>query len=701
MTFNLEKLFTPHAIAVVGASTREGSVGRAVFDNIINSGFKGEVFPVNPKTNKLGRYQCFATLSDIKRKLDLVIIVIPAVLVPSVLREAGQLGIPAAVIISAGFKEAGRSDLETEIAMIARTYNLAVLGPNCLGFINTRLQLNTTFASLDPSAGSLALLSQSGALGTSILDYAQKLGLGFSIFASVGNRAALDEADLLGYLQHDKQTKVIGLYAEQLSRPDKLSLVLDNLNRGKKAKPVIVLKSGKTTAGAHASSSHTGAIAGNDAVYDAFFREHGVIRAQGVADFFDYLQIFNCNQPQVAQNLAIVTNAGGPGVLAADAAVDAGLNLSSLSSKTKKALAKLLPTAASYANPIDLLGDATPGLYRQALRSVGLDSKVQSILVIVTPQNMTEVDALAEVIASWRRLVSKPIAVCLMGSASMQSASSYLRNAGVAVFDYPENAVRALAALNVFACRYASKVVSAPLLSAKAKSRHKVGKIFAQLKQSGLLALAEYQSLPVLAAYGLPVPTFRLLTDDSSAHAASREFNAPVVLKIASADIIHKSEVGGVLLNVSAKDIPAARRQLLAAVKKKQPQAKIEGVLVTTMAVSTGPELIIGAVKDSNLGHALMLGWGGVYTEIIQDAAFALLPISRDKIKLMLASLKIGRVLAGARGFNPSDTAALSDILFKLNLLLHDFPEIKEIDLNPVIVKTKGALILDARIVLS
>lgn len=701
MAFNLEKLFTPNTIAVVGASTREGSVGRAVFDNIINSGFKGNIFPVNPKTNKLGGHQCFATLSEIKQKLDLVIIVVPAILVPSVLREAGQLGIPAAVIISAGFKEANRADLELEINAIASTYGLAVLGPNCLGFINPRLQLNATFASLTPSAGGLALLSQSGALGTSILDYAQKLGLGFSIFASVGNRAVLDEADFLSYLQRDNQTKVIGLYAEQLSRPDQLSLVLDNLRRGKKAKPVIILKSGRTTAGANASSSHTGAIAGHDAVYDAFFREHGVIRAQGVADFFDYLQIFNYNQPQVAHNLAIVTNAGGPGVIAADAAAVAGLKLASLSSVTKKALIKLLPAAASHANPIDLLGDATPDRYRQALHLVGLDARVQSVLVIVTPQNMTEVDSLAEVIASWRRLISKPIAVCLMGSASMQTASSYLRKAGVAVFDYPENAVRALAALNMFARRPGSTVASKSLSPLKSKSRQTVDKIFIQLKQSGRLSLAEYQSLPVLAAYGLPMPTFRLLTDDSSARAAAREFNTPVVLKIASADIIHKSEVGGVLLNVPAKDIPSARRRLLAAVKKKQPRAKIEGVLVTAMITSTGPELIIGAVKDFNLGHALMLGWGGIYAEIIQDATFALLPISRDKIKLMLASLKIGRVLAGARGSNASDVAAVSDILFKLNLLLHDFPEIKEIDLNPVVVKERGALILDARIVLS
>lgn len=694
---DLKYLFSPRRIAVVGASSKSGGVGRAVLDNIINSGFKGDIFPVNPKAEKISGLHCYPQLAAIKKKIDLVIIIIPAAAVPAVLEEAGSLGVPAAIIISAGFKEAGRGDLEVAVKTIARRYQMAVLGPNCLGLINPRLNLNATFTDILPAPGNIAFFSQSGALGTAVLDYARDLNLGFSVFTSVGNKAVLDEADFLNYIQTDKQTRVLGIYAEDLRRSEKLAASIKLL--AKSAKPVVVLKSGRTSAGANASASHTGAIAGDDKIYEAFLRDAGAIRARSISEFFDYLQIFSCNNLKKVNNLAIITNAGGPGVLAVDAALENNLALASLSADSQRSLEKILPAAASWRNPIDILGDALAVRYAQVLDIVAADKGVDSILVLATVQTMTDLDNLTLALVAWRRRYSQPLAVCLLGAESVQKAKRSLQQAGIAVFSYPEDAARSLAALSRFSQPPRSEFklkTKKPLISKKA--REEVTKIFDQARVLKIAHLPEFLSLPVLKAYSLPVADFFLIKNEQDAKIAKKRFSVPLALKIASLDILHKSDVQGIILNVRPKDISQAYSQLLARVKKNCPQARIDGVLVMPMAAAGITELIIGGLRDINLGPALMLGWGGVYAETLGDVAFSLSPITKEKVGRMLSSLQVKAVLLGARGGKKADLDALIDILFRLDALLRDFPEIKELDLNPVLAREQGALILDARL---
>lgn len=694
---DLKYLFSPRRIAVVGASSSAGGVGRAVLDNIINSGFKGDVFPVNPKAEKIAGLQCYPQLAAIKKKIDLVIIIIPAAAVPAVLEEAGSLGVPAAIIISAGFKEAGRDDLEMAIQTIARRHQIAVLGPNCLGLINPRLNLNATFTNILPASGDIAFFSQSGALGTAVLDYARDLNLGFSVFTSVGNKAVLDETDFLNYIQTDKQTRVLGIYAEDLRRPEKLAAAIKLL--AKSAKPVVVLKSGRTSAGANASASHTGAIAGDDKIYEAFLRDAGAIRARSISEFFDYLQIFSRNNLKKVNNLAIITNAGGPGVLAVDAALENNLALASLSVSTKRSLENILPAAASWRNPIDILGDALAARYAQVLDIVAADKGVDSILVLATVQTMTDLDNLALALIAWRRRHDQPLAVCLLGAESVQKATRSLQQAGIAVFSYPEDAARSLAALSRFSQspRPEFKLSPKKLLISK-KARKEVTKIFDQARTLKITHLPEFLSLLVLKAYSLPVADFFLIKNEQDAKIAKKRFSVPLALKIASLDILHKSDVQGIILNVQPQDISQACSQLLARVKKNCPQARIEGILVMPMAAAGITELIIGGLRDVNLGPALMLGWGGVYAETLGDVTFSLSPITKEKVERMLSSLLVKAVLLGARGGKRADLNALTDILFRLNALLRDFPEIKELDLNPVLAREQGALILDARL---
>ncbi|MDD2680948.1 MAG: acetate--CoA ligase family protein [Patescibacteria group bacterium] len=698
----LKALFEPKSVAVVGASTREGSVGSDTLKNLIKSGYKGKIYPVNPKAKILSGLKCYQSISQIKTKIDLVLIIVPAAIVAQVLEEAGRLGVPAAIIISAGFKDVGRQDLEIEIKKIAQKYNIAVLGPNCLGLINPSKKLNLSFAPLMPKAGGLAFLTQSGALGTAIIDIARDLNIGFSVFASVGNKAVIDEADLISYWKNDKKTKVFGIYAEQLNRPEILGAVIDNLCVGANPKPVVILKSGRTSIGASASLSHTGAMAGNDAVYDAFFSRHGVIRANSVNEFFSYLQIFNNNKHLPAKRVAIITNAGGPGILAVDALAYNGLNVASLSLESKQKLKKVLPAAGSSHNPVDLLGDAGPERYRAALEIISQDAKVDSMLIVVSPQSMTRVDELTHWLVNWQKKCLKPLAVCLMGASLMEDSIVKLRQVGVAVYTYPEEAVKALAALSKFNDSKHlfndKKVFDLPKINRL--SRHEADKIFIQAKAESFTALAEFQVLPILKAYGIPTPKFILVDNNEDAILATKYFKGRLAIKVASPDILHKSDVGGVMLNVEPGDIPSARKSLLRAVSKNNPKARLFGVLIMPMFNPGLAELIVGAVKDNGLGHALMLGWGGIYTEIIKDSTFILPPFNKTVIREMFTSLKVNTLLDGARGAKAADKKAVVDILLRLYRLLQDFPQIKEIDLNPVVVYNKGVMVLDAKITL-
>lgn len=696
---NLDFVFKPSSVAIVGASTKIGSVGSDIVKNLAQ-GFSGLVYPVNPKAEELCGLKCYPSLTAIAAPVDLMVIVVPAAVVPMVLEEGGSLGIKGAIIISAGFKEAGKADLENSVKDICLKYDIALIGPNCLGIINPSLKLNASFAAFTPAAGNVAFISQSGALCTAILDCATSMGIGFSKFISVGNKAVLDETDILHYLKNDEDTDVVAMYAEQLAEPKKLMAKIKEMSHNSKPTPVVVLKSGKTSAGAGASASHTGALAGNDAAYAALFRQSGIIRANTAEELFDYIKVFSTNKVKSAARLAIVTNAGGPGVLAIDATVLAGLSVATLDDTTKQALAAALPSEANIHNPIDVLGDAKADRFSAAIEAVMVDKNVDALVVILTPQSMTEIEATAKVIIAARDKYNKPIVAAFMGQELVAPGLAILNNNRIAAYSYPESAIKSLSVLEKFHQDTQSKIE--PITEFDDVDREAVSKIFAQAKASGIHSFPEASALAILAAYRLPVLTSRLAHNRAEAEVIAKEIGKTMVLKIVSQEILHKSDAGGIMLHVAPEEAGAKFEEMMARVAVNRPEAKLEGVLMVEMILDPGVELILGSVQDASLGDAIMLGLGGVYVEIIKDVIFGLNPLSRADVFKMIDGLKSKNILEGARGAKPSDKEAIVECVLRLAKLLSDFPEIKEMDINPLFVLEagKGAKVLDARIVI-
>jgi len=693
---NLDSIFNPRSVAVVGASRRAGSVGNDIAKNLVKT-FPGSVFLVNPKAKRLLGLPCYADLTAIKKPVDLMVIAVPAAFVPGVLETGGQLGIKGAVVISAGFKEAGRADLEKELATISKKYKINLIGPNCLGIINPEKKLNASFAGLMPPQGQLAFITQSGALGTAILDVAASLGLGFSKFISIGNKTVVDEVAMLEYLKRDKSTKVIGLYAEQLANPDKLLTQFRSLTAGRSPKPVVILKSGRTSAGVGASASHTGSLAGNDAAYEALFNQSGVVRARTVEELFDFSRIFYNNPLVAAEKIAIVTNAGGPGVLAVDALTERGLKLAPLSTKTQAALKKVLPAAAGVSNPVDVLGDASANHYQESLRILNQDKNVEAFLVILTPQSMTEIEATAKTLIAFKKKTKRPLAVVFMGQELSARGRELLGANKVAVYAWPEAAAQALAALNDF--KQQQKIKRSAVPTFKNIDKGLVLKTLTDARAQGIKALPEPEVQKIMKAYGLPVLKSYPVKSAAAAQEVGKKIKTNLALKVISPDILHKSESGGVLLNVPAGEAGRGYRELIKRVKAKNPRAKIDGVLIGEM-VSGGQEMIIGSVREPSLGATIMVGLGGIYTEILKDVSFGLNPLTKTDVNLMLRRLKGYKILVGARGQKALDQKVLIDSILRLAQLVKDWPEIKEIDINPLVVKEKGAFALDGRIII-
>jgi len=696
---DLNKVFYPKSIAVVGASTKPGSVGNDIVRNLAQQGFAGKVFPVNPKATELYALPCYPNLSAIGQPVDLMVIVVPAAIVPTILEEGGKLGIKGAIIISAGFKEVGQLELEKQIEAICVKNDITLIGPNCLGVINPEIKMNASFAALMPSAGSVAFISQSGALCTAVLDYAQKLNLGFSKFMSIGNKAIVDELEVLEYLSKDEKTRVIALYAEQLEKSQELIAMIKKITREPEAKPVIVLKSGRTSAGASASASHTGALAGNDSAYEALFRQSGAIRAYSVSEFFDYIQIFVDNPFNPAKNVAVITNAGGPGVLAADEIITSGLNLASLSDKTTTALKQVLPACSNFHNPIDILGDAPADRYAQALEIAAADPNIDSLLVILTPQSMTEIEATAQAIKNIKDKCRKPIAVSFMGEETVRSGVEIMRNGSVANFLFPEQASRSLSIMERF--QTGTKKIKEKEFAFTDIDKTGVRAIFDKAKQAGQHSFPESQALEILSLYNFPVLNSCLVHNVTEAVAAATKINGRIALKIVSPDILHKNDVGGVTLDVEPADVAKKYEEMMSRVAKNKPGAKLEGALIVEM-IPHGAEVILGSSRDANLGNMIMVGLGGIYVEILKDVVFGLSPLTAFDARQMIDSIKAKKIFAGVRGQEPSDVEALVDCLGRLSQLLTDFPEIKELDINPLrlLASGQGARVLDARIVI-
>ncbi len=696
---NLDFVFKPKSVAVVGASTKEGSIGNDILKNLIN-GFSGKIYPVNPKVEKLLGLQCFPSLENISAKIDLVIIVVPAAIVLNILESAAKLGIKGVIIISAGFKEIGNIDSENKIREICLKNDIALIGPNCLGVINPLINLNASFAVFSAKPGDVAFVSQSGALCTAILDSATNMGIGFSKFVSIGNKAVLDEVDIMEYCKKDLNTKVIAMYVEQLSDSERIIKMVTDMRNSSKPIPVVVLKSGKTLAGASASASHTGALAGNDAIYNALFRQAGIIRANNTEELFDYSKIFSNNKIQSAKRVAVITNAGGPGVLAVDSILENNLELAKLSDNTKKSLKKYLPESASVNNPVDVLGDALSDRFDISLKHVLSDKNVDSVVIILTPQSVTEIQKTAEVISSNYKKYKKTMAVVFMGEEMVRPGLDILKNHKIATYSYPESAIKALSALENFYQN--TKIKREKIKEFKDVKKDLVTKIFSQARAKDINSFPEASALEILQAYNLPILVSHVAKNREEAEKIAKEIGRDVVLKIVSPDILHKSDCGGIMLNVKIGEVGNKFDEIIKNVSRKCPTAKIEGVLIVEMISQAGLEMIVGSVKDPSLGHALMLGLGGIYVEIIKDVVFGINPLSPTDVYKMIDSLKSKQILDGARGQAELDKEAIVECVLRFAQLLRDFPEIKEIDINPLIVfpKGQGVKILDARIII-
>ena len=700
---NLDALFYPRSIAVMGVTQTPGTVPYDIFFNILSCGYKGVLYPVAPGKTSICSVRAYRYVTDIPDPVDVAVIVFPAAVCDKALEQCGQKGVKAAVIISAGFREVGPAGLarERQVQEICARHGIRLVGPNCLGLINTdpAVSLNASFARKMPAIGRIAFLSQSGALCTAVLDYARGKAIGFSKFVSFGNKAGVTEIELMDYLHGDAQTDVILLYLEELRNGRALIEAARRITRGPGAKPILAIKSGRTPQGASAAASHTGSLAGEDAVCDAVLAEAGIIRVQSIDELFNTAILLAYQPLPRGRNLAIVTNAGGPGVMATDSAVSAGLSMANFSAATAEALEAALPAAANKKNPVDVIGDARAERYRAALEAVLGDAGVDQVLVILTPQSMTDIDAIARCVVEVRKRTDKPMACSFMGASDVQTGVDILQAAHIPHYILPEWACRAMAdAQRVIAWRAQPEPAAPPAAEPWAQAARSAAAALINGGPAGYLR--EDQALAVLSAYGLPVPAHKLCVDEEQAVEFAESIGYPVVLRVVSPQIVHKSEVKGLALNLpDAWAVRAAWKQLLANVRAAAPDARITGVLVRKM-IPAGQEVILGAKRDLAFGATVMFGLGGVFVEILRDVTFALAPMTAESAGRMIRGIRGYPLLDGARGMAKADVAQIQHCLLRLGRLVHDFPQIAELDINPLIVgpADRGSSVADVRI---
>src|SRR5271169_2986655 len=696
----LDSLFLPESVAVIGASERPGSVGRSVLWNLLSSPFGGTVFPVNSKRPNVLGIKAYPSVRDLPDKVDLVVITTPADTVPDLVAESVEFGIPTGIVISAGFKESGEhgQELEQRIAQTIRG-KMRLIGPNCLGVMNPVRGLNATFAHSVARAGNVAFISQSGALCTAVLDWSLRENVGFSGFVSVGSMLDVNWGDLVDYFGSDPRTHSIVIYMESIGDA---SAFLSAAREVSLTKPIIVIKAGRTAAAAKAAASHTGALTGSDEVLDAAFRRSGVLRVTSIADIF-FMSDVLAKQPRPRGNrLCILTNAGGPGVLATDALVAGGGALAELSEETMKAFDAILPAQWSHNNPVDILGDAEPERYAKSLEIAAKDTNIDGMLVILTPQDMTNPTQIAEKLKPYAKGFGKPVLASWMGGAEVAAGEQILNQAGIPTFQFPDSAVRAFN----YMWRYSYNLkglYETPTLPQHAEAevqRGKAGHIIRQARQSGRTILTEFESKQLLTAYGIPTVDTRIAVTEEEAVEAAQEIGFPTVLKLYSLTITHKTDVGGVLLNL--RDADAVRKgfqTIKASVAEKVGAEHFQGVTVQPMIKLEGYELIIGSSLDSQFGPVMLFGTGGQLVEVFKDRGLALPPLNSTLARRMMEQTKIFTALKGVRGRKPIDLKALEDLLVRFSQLVVEQPWIKEIDINPLLASPDRLLALDARVV--
>ncbi|TSC58932.1 MAG: acetyl-CoA synthetase (ADP-forming), alpha and beta subunit fusion [Candidatus Peregrinibacteria bacterium Greene0416_19] len=685
-------LLSPRSIAVIGASATEGKVGHDILKNLATQGYEGAIYPVNPKGGEILGKRAYASVRNIPEPVDLAIIVTPGPTVLGLLGECAKKKIPSVIVISAGFSElgtdAGRQD-EEEVRAMAKKYEIELVGVNCLGVIRTANKMNASFAKDMPPRGHVGFISQSGALAVAVMDASADLQLGYSFVVSIGNKTVMDECDFLDMAEHDRETHVVGMYLESIKDGPRF---LQAAARVARKKPIVLLKSGVSEQGKRAACSHTGALAGSDAGIDAACRQTGMHRARSAAEFIDLLRVLGSEPPLVSPRIAIITNAGGPGILATDAAEADHLTLIPLSPIVFDKLKAALPVAASIRNPVDVLGDAGADRYAAALTACGDDPGIDGVAVLMTPQVMTPGSAIADVVIDFkRRFPLTPVVTCFFGGPGVSEAVSMLSTRGIMNFDTPERAVHALAMLRPVSPSHGRKPA--------ARKRRSAERISETAGQAHSL-LSPDAAAELLKLSNLPTPAQALAATAKEAAAIAERMGFPVIAKIASPQILHKTDIGGVRANLASADAVAqAFTEIMANVKKAEPEAKVDGVLIQQF-LPVGHEFIVGALRDPSFGHLIMVGLGGIYTELFKDVTFRIAPIDEEEAYRMLQDLRAWPLLLGMRGKPQSDIDALADLLVKTSILAVECPGLRELDFNPVLVSEGGVTIADAKIVL-
>jgi acetyltransferase len=700
----LESIFSPRSVAVVGVTRVPGTVPYDIFHNILKDDFQGTIYPVCPRERSIAGVKAYKYILDIPDPVDLAVIVFPSSVVKLAMEQCGQKGVKSVIIISAGFREVGPAGVqrEEEIQQIARKYGMSFIGPNCLGVINTdpNVHLNASFARRMPAEGSIGFLSQSGALCTAVLDYAHAKNIGFSKFVSFGNKADISDIDLMLALKDDPATKVILMYLEEMTHG---AAFVDAARRiiHEAGKPVLVLKSGRTQQGASAAASHTGSLAASDEIVDAALKQAGVIRCQTIEEMFNNAIALAYQPLPKGRRVAIITNAGGPGVLTTDAAIHERLELATFSDRTRDVFRRSLPVTANIKNPVDVIGDARADRYRVAMGSALEDENVDGALVILTPQSMTDIDTIAEEVCSVASSHDKPTYTSFMGETDVASGIAILQRRNIPHYVLPESMCRAFARAHDFLTekdrRLSPAVQFADVDTATARAT-----LDAAIA-SGRAYLSPSDAMKVLEAYRLPVLRSAIAQSAEMAAKVAVQVGFPVAMKVESDDIVHKFDVGAVILGVdTSAAASAAYATILANVRAHQPDARIDGVFVQQMA-GQGEEVILGVKRDPAFGAVVMFGLGGLYVEIFRDVAFRIAPIPPEHVRAMMHEVRAFPILTGARGRPHRDTAALEECLQRLSQLAVDCPQIQELDINPLVVRDRGngCAVADARILVA
>lgn len=695
--YNLHRVFEPEGIVVIGASEKKGSIGEAIMRNLLEGGFSGEIIPVNPKYESVYGIRALGDVSRLEKGVDLAVIATPIATVPDIVARCVERRVGGAIVISAGGKEVGEKgrEIEERIRRISYEGGLRIVGPNCLGIIRPGGNLNASFASEMPVKGNLAFVSQSGAICTAILDLAFKEKIGFSHFVSIGSMLDVDFGDMIDYLGNDPSAQSILLYIESLSSFRKFMSAARAVSR---VKPIIVLKSGRSPAGAKAAASHTGAMAGEDAVYDAAFKRAGIVRVETIQQLFDCAELTAKQPAPKGPRLSIVTNGGGPGVMAADTLARFGHSPAPLDPETMRRLDEILPPFWSRDNPIDILGDASAERFRKILEICFESKESDGVLVILAPQALTEPTEVAEALAAAMKDRRYPVFTCWMGGKSIARALQVLNDAGIPTYETPERAVRAFLYMVEYARNMEMLLEIPPKLTKEvAFDTSRAASIMAAGPEGEFMA--ESDSKEILASYGLPVIRTEAAATEEEAAGLGRDMGYPLVMKLHSPDITHKTEAGGVLLDLkSEEDVRAGFRRILESARRYMPQARIKGVTLQPFFASPDYEILLGAKRDPNFGPVILFGMGGIFTEVLKDRALGLPPMNRLLAARLMQETKAYQLLKGYRNRPPANMEALEEMILRLSQLLVDFPEIAELDMNPVLIKDGKAVIVDARI---